>query len=370
MSEFLHEQYFGNTVLRYLIAIGIIVIGSVLLRWIKRLVFKAFNRYQSVKPGHRNLRVVMDVLERSILPLVYLLIIYGAISSLHLSDQVANICGKIMMVLFTFFFIRIVIALIKAAVLAYLNKKEEDQNKISEISGLLIVVNLILWSVGIMFLLGNMGYNITTIIAGLGIGGIAIALAAQTVLGDFFSYFVIFFDKPFEVGDFVQVDDFWGTIVHIGIKTTRIENLVGEELVFSNTDLTGARLHNYNRMTQRRIAFDFGISKSTSIAALKELPGLIEKFIVAHPKAKFNRGQFTAIEDSSFRIAFVYYVLDPDYTVYLNVQQDINLAILEILEEKNISLAYPARTLYVEGDALNAMSGQKITARDRDMDVK
>lgn len=370
MSDFLHQQYYGNSVLSYLIAIGLIVIGSLLLRWVKRMVFKAYNNYQKNKDGNKNLRVIMEVLEKSILPLIYLLIIYGAISTLNLSKHISGICGKIMMVLFTFFFIRIVIAFVKGVVLAYLNKKEEDKNKISEISGLLIVVNLILWSVGIMFLLGNMGYNITTIIAGLGIGGIAIALAAQAVLGDFFSYFVIFFDKPFEVGDFIQVDDFLGTIMHIGIKTTRIQNLVGEELVFSNTDLTGARLHNYNRMTQRRISFDFGISKSTSIADLKELPGLIEDVIVAHPKAEFNRGQFTAIEDSSFRIAFVYYVLDPDYTVYLDVQQDINLGILEILEKKNISLAYPARTLFVDGESLGALTGQKASASARDGDLK
>ncbi|HTN35526.1 MAG TPA: mechanosensitive ion channel domain-containing protein [Arachidicoccus sp.] len=359
MRDFLQQTFLGNTILNYVWVLASILGAMTLLRWLKKFLFNGFERYRQKRPDNRHLKVVLLVLEKSILPLVYLLIIYSAVSTLTLSPRVSDFLRRIMMVLFTFFTIKIVIAIIRGVVLAYLNKKVDDENRVSEISGLLILVNLVLWSVGLMFLLGNMGYDITTIIAGLGIGGIAIALAAQAVLGDFFSYFVIFFDKPFEVGDFIQVDDFLGTIIHVGIKTTRIQNLVGEELVFSNTDLTNARLHNYNRMQQRRISFDFGVVKSAPMSRIRQIPELVKEVIEAHPTAKYNRGHFTAIEDSSFRFGFVYYVLDPDYTVYLDVQQHINLGILEVLENLGVRLAYPTRTLQMS-------AGLSSPSRERD----
>lgn len=357
--DYLRQTVLGNTILNYVWVLASILVTMALLRWLKRFAFKGIERYQKKRPDNRHLKIVLHVLEKSILPLIYLLIIYSAVSTLTLSPHVSNFMRGVMMVLFTFFTIKIIIAIIRGIVLAYLNKKVEDENKVTEISGLLILVNLILWSLGLMFLLGNMGYDITTIIAGLGIGGIAIALAAQAVLGDFFSYFVIFFDKPFEVGDFIQVDDFLGTIMHVGIKTTRIKNLVGEELIFSNTDLTNSRIHNYNRMYERRISFDFGVVKSAPMSRIREIPERVKEVIEAHPTANYNRGHFTAIEDNSFRFGFVYYVLDPDYTVYLDVQQHINLGILEVLEKLDVRLAYPTRTLQMS-------AGLSSPSRERD----
>src|SRR3546814_878321 len=138
--------------------------------------------------------------------------------------------------------------------------------------GIMFILNVVIWIFGLVLLLSNLGYDVTAIVAGMGIGGIAIALAAQTILGDLFSYFVIFFDRPFEIGDFIVVDDKSGTVEYVGIKTTRLKSLGGEQLVFSNTDLTNSRLHNYKRMERRRIVFKLGVVYETPEKKLKLIP--------------------------------------------------------------------------------------------------
>ncbi len=344
MTDFLHQVYFHNTVKDYLIALGIIVIGFLLLRAFKRLAFSGFQKL-SKKSSSKMLKLVLEVLEQTILPLLYLILIYSSLSTLNLSATFRMYMKNIMMVALVFFIIRIIILVIKKSIVAYLHQHGKGETEVTQISGLLILVNIIAWAAGIMFLMGNLGYDITTIIAGLGVGGIAIALAAQAVLGDFFSYFVIFFDKPFEVGDFIQVDDLLGTVEHMGLKTTKLRELVGDELIFANSDLAKSRIHNYSRMEDRRINFDFGVIKETPIDKVKMIPEFVNDIIKAESKARWVRGHFTSIEDSCFRFTFTYYVLDADYTVYLDVQQSLNIYILETLAKHEIQLAYPTQSL-------------------------
>jgi small-conductance mechanosensitive channel len=199
----------------------------------------------------------------------------------------------------------------------------------------------------LVFLLDNLGIKISAVVAGLGIGGVAVALAAQAVLADLFSYFVIFFDKPFEIGDFIIVGDKMGSVEYIGIKTTRLRALGGEQLVFSNHDLTNSRVHNYKKMDKRRIVFKVGVVYQTSAEQLKRIPGMIKEIIVAQQDATFDRGHFAAFGDSSLDFEFVYYVAGSDYTKYMDVQQAINLAIFETFEREHIDMAYPTQTLYI-----------------------
>jgi small-conductance mechanosensitive channel len=186
------------------------------------------------------------------------------------------------------------------------------------------------------------------VVAGLGIGGIAVALAAQAVLGDLFSYFSILMDRPFELGDFIIIDDYMGTIEHIGIKTTRIRSLGGEQLVFSNTDLTGSRIRNYKRMEQRRIVFRIGVVYQTPVEKLKEIPGIIKGIMDAIPEARTDRAHFASYGDSSLDFEIVYYVLTGDYNKYMDIQQEINLSLAEEFERRGIEFAYPTRTLFIE----------------------
>jgi len=217
-----------------------------------------------------------------------------------------------------------------------------------QINGITLIFNFIIWVVGFVFLLDNLGFEISAVIAGLGIGGIAIALAAQAILGDLFSYFVIFFDRPFEIGDFVNLGgEFVGTIEYIGIKTTRIRSLSGEQIVASNTDLTNSRVRNFKRMERRRVVFKLGVIYQTTAEQLEEIPKIVREIIESKEDTVFDRGHFAAYGDFSLNFEFVYFIIGPDYVKYMDTQQKINMEIYRTFENKGIEFAYPTQTLFV-----------------------
>ncbi|MDR1996746.1 MAG: mechanosensitive ion channel family protein [Candidatus Margulisbacteria bacterium] len=211
-----------------------------------------------------------------------------------------------------------------------------------------ILVQLFVWTITLTILLDNLGIRVSALITGLGIGGIAIALAAQSILGDLFSYFIIFFDRPFELGDLIVVGEFRGTVESIGIKTTRLRSLDGEELVFSNTDLTGSRVRNYKRMNLRRVVFRLRIAYQTPLARLQEIPRLLAEIIRGCQQASFDRAHFAEYGDSALLFEVVYYVLTNDYNRYMDIQQEINLKIKAAFEQHGVELAYPTQTLFVK----------------------
>ncbi|GAB3815924.1 hypothetical protein GCM10028895_10600 [Pontibacter rugosus] len=210
----------------------------------------------------------------------------------------------------------------------------------------MLIINIIIWGIGLLTLLDNLGYDVTTVVAGLGIGGIAVALAAQNILGDLFNYFVIFFDRPFEVGDFIVIDEKAGVVDKIGVKTSRVKSLSGEQLVFSNSDLTNSRIHNYKRMEQRRILFKIGVTYQTPYATLQEIPALLKTIIDEQETTRYDRAHFSSYGDSSLDFEIVYYVLSSDYNVYMDVQQKINLRIFKEFELIGIDFAFPTRTVF------------------------
>ncbi len=215
---------------------------------------------------------------------------------------------------------------------------------------------LVLWSVIALLILGNLGFDVTGLVAGLGIGGIAVALAAQNILGDLFASLSIALDKPFLIGDFIIVGDKMGTVEHIGIKTTRIRSLGGEQIVFSNTDLLNNAIRNYKRMYERRVVFSFGVVYETEKQKLAEIPGMVRRIVEALPKARFDRAHFKEFGDFALVYEVVYYVLDPDYNVYMDTQQAINLALFGQLRDAGIAFAYPTQQLYVTASMAGAVS--------------
>jgi small-conductance mechanosensitive channel len=221
-----------------------------------------------------------------------------------------------------------------------------------------LVARIVLWTVATLVTLDNLGFNITTLMASLGIGGIAVALAVQNILGDVFSSVSIALDKPFVIGDFIIVDSFMGTVEYVGMKTTRIRSLGGEQIIFSNTELLKARIKNYKRMQERRIQFEFGIAFETTIENVKRIPQMVEEAIRAHePDIRFDRAHFKGYGESALQFEVVYTVLDPDYNKYMNIQQAVNLAMLAQFRELGIAFAHPIRTLYVApGQASEEMS--------------
>jgi small-conductance mechanosensitive channel len=235
---------------------------------------------------------------------------------------------------------------------SYFRRKHRDRSSANEIGALSLIIHIVVWFIGLGFLFDNMGYDLTAIIAGLGIGGIAVALAAQNILGDLFNYFVIFLDRPFEVGDYIALGDKSGTIEHIGVKTTRLKSLTGEQLIISNSDLTSSRIHNYKRMQRRRIQFNLGVTYETSLENLQALPDLLRQIISEQKLVEFDRAHFASYGDSALDFAIVYHVLSSEYNTYMDIQQAINMRIFKEFQQRGIEFAYPTQKLYVVNEQL------------------
>lgn len=199
----------------------------------------------------------------------------------------------------------------------------------------------------VLLALENLGVSVTTLVAGLGVGGIAIGLALQRIFGDLFSSLAILLDKPFVVGDFIVIDTFSGTVEKIGIKTTRLRSIDGEELVLPNADLVQGRIHNYKRMQERRVLFTLGITYETAIETLRGIPGLLRSIIEEEPGTRFERANFKGFGPSSLDFEIVYHILSADYNAYMDTQEAINLHILERFAQSGIAFAYPTQTLYL-----------------------
>ena len=212
---------------------------------------------------------------------------------------------------------------------------------------LMFVAYIVVFSIVALLALDNLGVNITALVAGLGIGGIAIALAVQTVLGDLFASLSITLDKPFEVGDFLILGDVLGTVERIGIKSTRLRSLSGEQIIISNGDLLSSRLHNYKRMYERRVVFQTRVVLGTPLEKVREIPAVIRGIIESLPQTRFDRSHFMNYGDYSLDMETVYFVLSPDYNLYADIQQQINLAIYAAFAEREIEFALPARTSIV-----------------------
>jgi small-conductance mechanosensitive channel len=213
------------------------------------------------------------------------------------------------------------------------------------IGALNVVLKLGLWTVLVLLALDNLGVHVTTLVAGLGVGGIAVALALQNILGDLFAALAIGLDKPFVIGDTIQVDDLVGTVESVGLKTTRLRSLAGEQLIFANSDLLKSRVHNHRRMSERRAVLGFGVDLATPVERLVEVPPLLRRIVEAQPSIRFDRAHFKGIGRGSFDFEAVYHVLSPDYDVYMDRQQEIQLELLRGLAAAGISLADASRSV-------------------------
>jgi small-conductance mechanosensitive channel len=248
------------------------------------------------------------------------------------------------------------------------DKRADDKTGASMIAVLRFLLRAALWTIILLVALDNLGVHITTLVAGLGIGGVAMALAIQNILGDLFSSLSIILDKPFVVGDFISVDDYQGNVEHIGMKTTRIRSLSGEQLVFANSDLLKSRIRNYENMTERRIQFKIRLVRQTPREQLSAIPDMIRSIIETLPWARFERAHFKELGDSSFDFEIVYWVLGREYGLYMDIQHEINLGLVKKFGEEGIEFAYPTRTVFTSPDA-PAPGTPSLTPR-RESDIK
>ena len=346
MEDILKQVYFGNSVEAYATALITFVVGLLIVYVFKNIVLSRLEKWANKTETNLDDLLVKGI-EKSIVPLLYFGAFYIAFQTLSLSVKVEKALRIISVILLTFYFLRSLTTVLNHAFKSYLRRKKHGEERIKQMHGITTLLNILIWSLGLIFLLDNLGFKVSTVITGLGVGGVALALAAQAVLGDLFSYFVIFFDRPFEVGDFLIIGDKMGSVENVGIKTTRIRALGGEQLVFHNTDLTNSRIHNYKKMEQRRVVFQIGVTYQTLADQLEEIPKIVKKIIEDQEDAKFDRGHFASFGDFSLNFEFVYYVIGADYTHYMDIQQAINLSIYRAFEEKGIEFAYPTQTLFM-----------------------
>ena len=346
--EFLQTEIAANSIQAWLIACAIAVIVF-LVAGIVRYV----SARQLAKFAERNEVMIWPVLKAVVKKTRWLFILLVA---LFVGSLVIELPGRSREIFTTV----VVVALIlqaglwgSAALHVMLEKYRElqiakDPARVTTLNVLSFIGKIILWSIVLLLVLDNLGVNITALVAGLGVGGIAVALAVQTVLGDLFASLSIVLDKPFVVGDFLIVGDLLGSVEYVGLKTTRLRSLSGEQLVFSNSDLLNSRIRNFGRMYERRVSFDIGVTYQTSRDKIKMIPTIIREAVEALENTRFDRSHFKQYGDFALLFESVYYVKGPDYNLFMDIQQAINLQIHERFEQEGIEFAYPTQTLFVQ----------------------
>jgi small-conductance mechanosensitive channel len=346
----------GNTLTDYLVFVALFLSSVLVLRLMHLLIVKRFKR-ESGKAQDSRQKLRVYSIERKFIPILFTLSLYFSIQVISMPEKLSEMVNIAFFTSMVFFSVRIIVTVATAFVETYWKQRETDSAKQQSIGIIVSIIKIVIWGIAVFILLDNLGVNITALLAGLGIGGIAIALAAQTILGDLFSCFVIFFDRPFEIGDYINIDTFSGTIEHIGIKTTRIRSLSGEQLIFSNTDLTTARLRNYKRMERRRINFKFSVTYQTEHEKLQEIPALVSRIVTAITDTEYERTHFSSYGDSGLLFDVVYYVTTGDYIRYMDIQQEINLSMKLEFEKRGIDFAYPTQTIHIS-DAVKPKRGK------------
>lgn len=337
----------GNEPVNYAIALG--TLAALII------VIVLASRYGPIVSGLRRKRdeslasevdlYLLRQIERTFVPFAYVGALFIALSTLHLDGAERNVLRAISVVVGAWAFVRIGLGVFRLGLVGYIARNGSSAVNVRSFAPF---VSVLAWGFAIVFVLDDLGFHVSAIVAGLGIGGAAVALAAQSLLKDWFGYIAIVSDRPFEIGQFIQVGtDYIGTVDAIGVRSIRIRSLSGEEVTIPNNDVATARLRNYTRMKERRILFTFMVSHATPQAQLEAIPALVEAAIEARDRVRFDRAHLLSIADAGFMYESVYYVLSAEYNVYMDVQNAINLAIVAALRAERIELAGPPLTVNV-----------------------
>jgi small-conductance mechanosensitive channel len=346
--DFLSWEFGANKLNDYLLAAVILFCSIVLIKILRRSTFKSLRKW-AAKSENIYDDAIVNILERDLIPIAYIASIYLAVGNLALHPILERTVNVIVVITSTILAIRLICAASEYIIKIYwINYQQDNVNLEQSIDALMPAIRIVIWLIGIVFLLDNLGFNISAVVTSLGIGGVAIALASQGVLQDLFSYFSILLDRPFELGDFIVVGDYLGTVEYVGIKTTRLKSIDGEQIVMANTDLVGSRIRNYKKMRQRRVLFNFGVVYETSTEQLAQIPDLIREIIAQTENATCDRAHFSGYGEYSLNFEVVYLINTNDYSVYMNAQQEINLAVKTKFAEYGIEFAYPTQIAYLD----------------------
>ena len=315
----------------------------------RRLLLGRFSR-MAKRTANQVDDVVARLLEKTRRYFLLALALFLALRILGMTGRGATLVGNLTFVLLMLQVAFWANSLIGIWIDRYKDRKlETDAAAVTSMQALGFLGRLVVWFMAGMIVLANFGVEIAPLLAGAGIGGIAIALAVQNVLGDLFASLSIVLDKPFVIGDFLNVGgEYLGTVEHIGLKTTRVRSLSGEQIVFSNSDLLSSRIRNFKRMFERRIVFKIGVTYDTPPDKLAQIPVWIREIVESQDLVRFDRAHWSSFGDSSLNYEIVYYVLAPEYNIYMDIQQAVNLAIYRRFEAEDVEFAYPTQTLIVQ----------------------
>lgn len=344
------RMFLNNSLYQWLLGL-LIAVGTGGVLWSVRMAGRRLERREWRTRFIQQARLVSISIARSVSWIFIIGVsLFAGSRVLVLSDQTGEWLRSLLVILFLIQAGVWVNAYLTLVVRRYEQRHMENEaGKVTTARALAFVGRLAVFSLVLVAALDNIpGVEVGTLIAGLGIGGIAVALALQNVLGDLFASLSISLDRPFALGDFIIVDSFLGTVEHIGLKTTRIRSLSGEQLVFANTDLLKSRVRNYKRMEQRRVAFTVGVTYQTAPEQLRKVPDIFKNLLGEIDGVHFDRAHFKEYGPYSLNFEFVYYIHTPDYNRYMDVQQQLNLGLYDAFAAKGIEFAYPTQTLFVE----------------------
>lgn len=347
MSDFLALPLFDNSILAWSIA-SVAALATLFTLLALRRVARRYHQRMRTTEQTEFMEVPLEVMGRTTLPFFIALSIFVGLKALSMSERTAEVLNSV-----------ITVALfwqtgvwLSAVVEAWLERKRRrslasDRALVNSIGIIGLVARALIWALVLLLTLDNLGVNITALVAGLGIGGVAVALAVQNILGDLFASLSIALDKPFVIGDFLSVDDVLGSVEYIGVKSTRLRSLSGEQIIMSNADLLGSRIRNYGRMAERRVLFTLNVTYETAAETLERIPQDIRRIVESQQEARFDRSHFAKYGPHSLDFETVYYVLSADYNRYMDIQQAINLAVYRQFESSGIEFAYPTQKLYL-----------------------
>jgi len=347
-TDWLDYEILGNAVLSWSVAAGLFVALWLVLLIVRRLLIRRLEKLEERNQGVLALDVAVGVIRATQGWFLFVFALFIGSRVLEMPGSVASWTARVVMIA-TLLQIGLWLnaGVVKSIQIKRQRELKESPDGVAAMDILSFMARVTIWSIILLAALDNLGVNITTMIAGLGVGGIAVALAAQNILGDLFASLSIVLDKPFVVGDFLSIGDFLGSVERVGIKTTRLRSLSGEQLVFSNNDLLGSRIRNYGRMFERRVVFSLGVTYQTPADMLKAIPDILREAVESQEKVRFDRAHFQKYGDFALIFEVVYYVLSADYNEYMDIQQAINLKIYEDFDAKGIEFAYPTQTLYL-----------------------
>jgi small-conductance mechanosensitive channel len=342
----LDEFFLSLSTTTSLMAVFTFLGGVMLMLVFRHLAVKHVRHWNEQHTQHWS-RPLIGLLEQIGWPITVLIPFFVATRMVDLPDIISSFLFGVVMIVVIVTATRVLLALVLHLLEAALRRSQSEVDE-TMLQVIRVVVRMVLWSIALLLVLQNLGYQVTALLGGLGIMGLAVGIALQNVLGDVFSFFSIYFDKPFKVGDFVVFGTDSGVVERIGIKSTRIRTLQGQELVVSNSALTSEKINNFRQMQERRVVFTLGVAYETPLSILEKLPVVLQSCVEIQDAARFDRAHLSAFTESNIAFEVVYHVTTREYDIYMDTQQAILLEVLKHFEKLKVKIAYPTRTIYTQ----------------------